>query len=409
MPPGSLGDRWFKDLNQWYIRVRKTSLETIVYSLLPHSIAQPLRKFQIKQSQVRFTSFYHELQGIISNYPSDNKIFIFPPSLDWDTQLFQRPQQLALALARQGALVFYVQPRSPQNKPGLHHYQDRLYLCNVPIELFAGLEKPLIYVLTWNSKELEYFEHPRVVYDYIDEIDAFYGNHSQMIRHHKELVTDAELVITTAVRLHEQVKSIRPDALLCPNGVDFGHFADISHAPPPPDLAPLIETGKPLVGYYGALARWFDFELLADLAASRKDLNFVLIGPDYDGTLPPNILKYQNVFWLGVKSYAELPKYLKYFDVAIIPFKINKITHATSPLKLFEYMAAGKPVVITPMFESMRYQEGLVAQNASEFSRKIDEALKLKSDTRYIQRIQQFARDNTWDARARQILDAIKQ
>ncbi len=217
-------------------------------------------------------------------------------------------------------------------------------------------------------------------------------------------------MVATAQRLYDQVHPLRPDALLCPNGVDYDHIIRGRQpaSPPPADIDPILEQGKPIVGYYGALARWFDYELLLNLAGLRPDLAFVLVGPDYDNTLEPSgLLEYPNVHWLGVKPYEQIPHYLQFFDVATIPFQLNEITHSTSPLKLFEYMAGGKPVVITAMHESMRYPGVLVAHGVADFSEKIDQALALKTEAGYLRQIDRVARENTWDARARQILDAL--
>ncbi|MGE5224560.1 MAG: glycosyltransferase, partial [Omnitrophica WOR_2 bacterium] len=177
----------------------------------------------------------------------------------------------------------------------------------------------------------------------------------------------------------------------------------------PDDLAPIVAGRKPVIGYYGALAKWFDYDLLKKVAGLRPDLSFVLIGMDYDGSLKHSrVLEVPNIAWLGQKSYEELPAYLRFFDVATIPFQLNEITHSTSPLKLFEYMAGGKPVVITPMQESMRYDGVLVAHDAAEFSEKIDQALRLKEDPEYLRRIDCVALDNTWERRAAQLLEALK-
>jgi len=115
----------------------------------------------------------------------------------------------------------------------------------------------------------------------------------------------------------------------------------------------------------------------------------------------------KNVHWLGVRSHTQLPQYLKYFDVATIPFKLNKITHSTSPVKLFEYMAGGKPVVTTAMHESSRCEGVIVTESPEDFVRKLDEALQRRTDPVYLDLIDRLARENTWDVRAQQILEAL--
>ncbi len=166
------------------------------------------------------------------------------------------------------------------------------------------------------------------------------------------------MVLATAHVLFEEAIRVRPDALLVPNGVDYEHFARVkreARGTPPTDLAPIVDRGRPIIGYHGALARWFDYDLVAEVARRRADLSFVLIGSDFDFTLrETRLLSLPNVTWLGARPYADLPRYLAWMDAGIIPFQLNAVTHATSPIKLFEYMAAGLPVVITPMDESMR-------------------------------------------------------
>jgi glycosyltransferase involved in cell wall biosynthesis len=392
-------------------KARQASLASIAFRLLPPSLARSLKNIYRKHRLAASAPLQAQLQEIVQRHEGVEQVLIFPPSLDWQVQLFQRPQQLALALARQGALVFYVQPTTYERLKTIQPIRERLYLCNVPVEAFDVFEEPTIYLLTWNRGYATAFHSPQVIYDYVDDIKVFDGNYARMALDHEKLIRSSRLVLTTAERLYQQVIPLRPDALLCPNGVDYEHFAEtrcLTNGPPPVELEPFLATGNPIVGYYGALAEWFDYDLVKSLAKRRSDLSFVLIGPDYDGTLPPGFLNLPNTCWLGVKPYAELPRYLRCFDVAMIPFQLNDITHSTSPLKLFEYMAGGKPVVITPMHESMRCEGVLVADGPEEFSRKIDEALKLKSDPQYLQQIDRVARQNTWDVRARQILEALR-
>jgi hypothetical protein len=409
-PAGSQGDAWFRSISRTLAKARQASLSQVILRLLPGFLASPLRKLHRRWRVRRAVPYQQQALEIVKRNPNARPIIIFPPSLDWNTQLFQRPQQLALAFAAQGALVFYLQPRP---EPGIEPFREvrpGLYLCSVPVEAFDAFDKPLIYLLTWNRKYASAFREPQVIYDYVDEIEVFDGDHNEMRKDHARLVQTSHLVIATAEHLYQQVQPMRADALLCPNGVDYPHFSpdqDKASGAPPLDLQPIVDAGRPIVGYYGALALWFDFELVISTARSRPDLSFVIIGPDYDGTLPPALLDLPNVHWLGVKPYVQLPNYVRFFDVATIPFKLNKITHSTSPLKLFEYLAAERPVVITAMHEPMRYPVVLVAHSPAEFCEQIDQALELKDDPDYLQSIRKVAMENTWEARARQILDGL--
>lgn len=361
----------------------------------------------IAQNQVLLRNLLLEKQGG-GDYRT---IIVFPPSLDWNVQLFQRPQQIALALAKKGALVFYIQSRYNRGQQPFQLVCDGLYISNVHVDTFRRLSNPLIYLLTWNSIYAARFNHPRIIYDYVDDINAFYGDHKKIARGHQYLLQNASYVLATAQKLVDEVHLQRPDVIFSPNGVVYEHFSRAArreYSSPPSDMLEILTKSKPVIGYYGALARWFDYNLLKGVAALRPEYQFILIGPDYDGTLKlSGILNIKNIHWLGVKPYEELPHYLQYFDVATIPFIINEVTHATSPLKLFEYMAGEKPIVITPMFESMRYPGVLVAEDRDKFAEKIDLALQMRKDQNYLSLLRQTALENTWERRAEEILSVI--
>jgi glycosyltransferase involved in cell wall biosynthesis len=322
--------------------------------------------------QNHLPNFQLELADIVTQHP-DQKIIIFPPGLGWLETKLQRPQHLAQALANQGILV------------------------------------PYVLTMTWNYKFAAQISPVRIIYDYVDHLQAFSGNQTKLEHDHTHLIQIAELILATSVPLFQEVLRDRSDAILCPNGVDYAHFAmnNNTRVNPPAEIAPLLLDGSPIIGYSGALARWFDYDLLETTASLRPDLQFLLIGPDFDNSLPAKLLELPNLTWLGPKPYLILPGYMHFFDVAMIPFSVNDLTHAVSPLKLFEYMAAGKPVVITPMEESMRYPGVLVAQDSQEFSARIDEALELRADQDYLQTIQKVANENTWQVRAQQIKQAL--
>jgi glycosyltransferase involved in cell wall biosynthesis len=387
-------------------------LRETIEGILPTAIVENFRTYTADQLRRKYENAYKQFLEIISD-ANRNPVFLFPPSLDWYTQLFQRPQQIARALARAGVKVFYFQPRLQNGHDEILEIEPDLFLCNFPIKIISTIHNTFpnyLYVLSWNYKYAKLFPNSFLIYDFVDEIDVFEGNRASITKYHKWLLEKAKIVLATSKQLYEQVHLIRQDVILCPNGVDYEFFSKKTQeeVPPPPDLLPILGLHRPIIGYYGALARWFDFDLWKEAAYQKKDFSFVMIGPDYDGSLPPDLLSMPNVFWLGVKSYEELPLYLKYFDVATIPFKVNKITDAVSPLKLFEYMAGKKPIVSTNLKEITQYTGILIALDINDFIELLDKALLLGNDPTYLAYIDDLARKNSWGSRASLILKMIE-
>jgi glycosyltransferase involved in cell wall biosynthesis len=344
-------------------------------------------------------------------HPDAPGVVVFPPTIGWNISLFQRPHQLARAFAKKGFLVFFCTEYSADDVKGFKRVGQRLYLANGPWKAFDLVDRPIVFTLPYNREFLSHFRQPRVVYEVIDDLDVFPGDKALLQRDHHRLLHEADIVLVTADRLMEQVKPIRPDAILCPNAVDIDHFSQARGSdskPMPPDLVPILKSNRPVIGYYGALARWFDYDLVFQAAQNHPDWDFVLIGPNHDNTLmESNILSVPNIHWLGTREYSTLPAYLRYFSVATIPFLVNNITLATSPIKLFEYMAAAKPIVTTNLPECRKYPDVFVAENPQEFVDHLEHALTLVNNPMYLQQLYQTAQANTWEARVNQIVDAL--
>ena len=372
------------------------------------------------------TKLENELNAILKKHADAKGVVLILPNIEWNVSLFQRPQQMALAFAREGYLVLYLELSYVMFNKKIREIQERLhrvpvpanravprYADIVPFETLHMLNKPITITYTYNMQFLEYLQNPRIVYEYIDELEVFPYDRDFLLNNHSELISSADVIVATAKHLHDDVLAERKDAILCPNGVDYVHFSPSRNpqtAQAPKDLQGVLRPGHPVIGYYGALARWFDYDLLAEVARRRSEWDFLLIGVDYDNTLHSSgILKVPNVHWLGPRPYSDLPEYLKCFDVATIPFKVNEITHSTSPLKMFEYFAGHKPVVATAMHEVQRYHEVMIAHDVQEFISRTEEALTLKNTPEFTAKLDKVARENTWDARVKQILDAIKE
>ena len=335
---------------------------------------------------------------------------IFLPSVGWGIHLFQRPHHLARVLARLGWVAIFDSSNAPYDRvDGFKEIEPDLFLFSGAPELLHDVPSPVLWAFPYNFHLADaYPPGARVLYDWIDDLDVFPQDRALLERNHERALSEAAVVASVARKLHAVAEGRRPDAIYLPNGVEYERFAASAAPPRDEDLSHFLTPGAPVVGYYGALAEWFDYPLLDAVAARRPDWRFVLIGPQYDESLPGQpLLERHNVRWLGPRDYVTLPGYLSVFDVATIPFRINAITLATSPLKLFEYFAGGKPVVTTPMPECEAFPEVLIADNPEDFVRQLERARERGRDPAFRSRLRELGRAHSWDARARRALEAL--
>jgi polysaccharide pyruvyl transferase CsaB len=354
------------------------------------------------------------LDAILSRHEDAPGFVIFPPGIGWGVTLFQRPQQMALAFARMGYVVIYnLRPNNAEMVKGFREYLPRMYLAQIPdqaVDVLTHVPHPLVITYVYNFDWSRNLPDAVTVYDHIDELEVFTAAYTltDLRRWHDDAVHHADLVTGSARDLHSHLLERRPDAMLLPNGVDYGHFAYYRPSDDTPqDLEPILERGRPIIGYYGALAEWIDYDLIHSSSRQLPDYEFVFIGPDYDGTLGKSgILDLPNVTWLGPRPYAELPAYLERFDVATIPFQVSDVTHSVSPLKLFEYMAGGRPIVIPDLREAGSYPGVLIGHDADDYVQRLRDGIALRDDDGYAAKLRRTARNNTWDQRVLMLADA---
>ncbi|MBI3538170.1 MAG: glycosyltransferase, partial [Chloroflexi bacterium] len=167
----------------------------------------------------------------------------------------------------------------------------------------------------------------------------------------------------------------------------------------------LRDIPSPRAGYIGNISAYkMDFDLLARVARARRDWSFVFIGPIGRGDPSTDITNYQlpNLYFLGARPYAELPRYVRAFDVCLIPFNQNESTRGSLPMKFFEYLAAGKPVFATDLPTLAEFRDYFYPiHNAAEFSAALD-AARNEADARIAARVG-IAQKFSWDARMREI------
>jgi glycosyltransferase involved in cell wall biosynthesis len=361
----------------------------------------------------------------------------FLPTHGWASSAFQRPQQLARSFAEIGSTVLYFEQWLPNQglalpgaispKGKLREISPGLHAVRCPEPVTASLIRdyaPDALMMFWPEQALALpgnlahgsramSANTKIIYEVIDDLSLVPDADDAWHAAHKRWLFEADVVTASADDLLDKVGRLRADALLVPNGVhlDDWRFAPSSEGEAlPPDME-LPRRARVTVGYYGAIASWFDWPLWEEAARLRPDWAFVLIGYPYDGQesdILQRTRRLANMYYLGRKAYRDLPRYLHYFDVATIPFVLNAITHACSPVKLFEYLAAGKPVVSTPMREIMKYSSVLRAGAASEFVLQIEMALTKQNDPEYRAILAREAQQNTWQSRAQKLVQAIQ-
>ncbi len=230
-----------------------------------------------------------------------------------------------------------------------------------------------------------------------------------MIDWEAELLGKADLVFTTSMALFESRLKRHPLVKYAPNGVDFDHFnqALTNDLDIPEDL---VRIPPPRIGYIGNISRRIDFDVLESIVSIKEDCSFVFIGSIDEGVKKEvkSLDRYLNVHFLGFKCYPRLPNYLKAFNACIIPYKLNLFNDNSNPLKLWEYMAAGRLIislgtVITKDLSDIVY----VAKNKEEFIRHIDRALKNESPSRIKKGIQ-IAKKHSWDILTHNMFELIK-
>ena len=192
------------------------------------------------------------------------------------------------------------------------------------------------------------------VYYCTDEFSKFgYLDGDKIAAMERELCERADIVFTTAKTLLERKKAFNPETHLASHGVDVAHF---SKALDPTCKVPdeIAHLKGPVIGFIGLLEEWVDTDAIAYLASMRPDWSFVVIGRAIADVAN---LKKPNIHLLGRKPYAELPPYLKRFDVGLIPFRLNELTRNGNPIKLREYFSAGLPVLSSDIPEVRQYAD----------------------------------------------------
>lgn len=233
------------------------------------------------------------------------------------------------------------------------------------------------------------------VFDAIDNLLA----HPQMSRSYGRIkksyrwVDDNADLICIAAEGQRKMFTNSSKLFLLPNCVD-SVFLDAKKSEMPFDVK---DVAKPTAGYVGVLQERMDVQLIEETAKRLPDVNFVFVGPIKSKPYFEILMKYRNIHFLGIKRYSEIPDYIRYFDVCIIPHKVNEFTNSMDPLKIYEYLACGKPIVSTPVAGTERFKEHIyLAKTPAEFADALKRAFSTDSEKMSADRIS-LALKHSWD------------
>lgn len=388
-------------------------------------------KDKLDNNALTYRKNYEEANAIFHKILKKEKfkaVVVFDSRVGWNIPLFQRSQHMANELTDDGYLYFY--RTSEQFDPHVktvEKLKDRLYLVNMAnfalqnamFDLlkeykghkFLSLYSTDVYLDEQYIKEKYIDNGFKIIYEYIDELSDEISGHLPdfVYDRHKNIIEDkSNIAVGSADKLIEEIEEIRgkENVAMITNGVQYDHWQYRSDEIPE-KLKYIVSKGNPIIGYFGALAKWFDYELLKKVAKERPNYEIVLIGFLYDNSFKDSkIDELENVHYLGIVDYKELNQYSQYFTISTIPFLLNDITESTSPVKLFEYMAMGHPIVTTDMRECRKYKSVLIGKSHEDFIEKLDFALTLDKKDEYYNYLKEEALANTWREKAA-ILDRL--
>jgi glycosyltransferase involved in cell wall biosynthesis len=287
----------------------------------------------------------------------------------------------------------------------IEHVLDRL-----------AMARPILYI--WHpsfADVIGQFDARAVVYHCYDEYAAFGGgtDRSRVAEDEARILRAADVVVTVSEGLYSRKRALNANTHLVRNGVDYALFASAQS----PSLEMAVEVRdlpRPVIGCVTRIVpEYFDAELLHNVFSRRPDWSFVVVGPECaisspgPGSALAALKKLPNVHLLGRRGLTELPSYLKAFDACLIPYVLTENKQLADPLKVYEYLAAGKPVVSKPLAALAPFGDLVsAASTADEWIEAIEHAIHDHSPERVAQR-QAIARQNTWDDRVERIARLI--
>ena len=365
---------------------------------------------------------YSQSSRLLPNFPADHKsgrvtdLLCFS-HLRWNF-VYQRPQHLLSRASKELRTWFWEEPVwDDRNWLEIRQTAQRMCVVTPHCQHGMSLEEVAEQQRNWlndllkshqiseyvswyyTPMALAFSDHlqPRLtVYDCMDELSAFQGAPPQLRQQERQLMHRADLVFTGGYSLFEAKRALHPAVYAFPSSIDYPHFSQARTRLPDP--ADHQHIAKPRIGFAGVIDERFDTGLLRAVAERHPEWEFVLIGPVVKidpATLPQGA----NLHYLGLKSYTDLPAYFSHWQAAILPFALNESTRFISPTKTPEYLAAGLPVISTPIQDVVttygRFDPVWIADSVTAFEQGITEALT-RQDSLDWSGIDEFLHNHSW-------------
>jgi UDP-galactopyranose mutase len=343
-------------------------------------------------SHLRWNFVYQRPQHLLTRFSKDHRVFYI------EEPVYTSASSGYLEISSPIDNVWVV---VPQLNSGLSDEEKMTHQKELLSKFF--IDKQIINYFFWYYTPMalaisDHFNPIVIIYDCMDELSAFKFAPPTLKERESELFVKADLVFTGGYSLYEAKKHRHPDVHAFPSSIDVAHFNKARvYVVDPEDQASIPH---PRIGYFGVLDERMDLELVEGIAKRKPDWNIIMIGPVVkiaEDSLP----RLSNIHYLGMKSYAELPNYISGWDIAMMPFAHNESTRYISPTKTPEYLAAGKPVVSTPIIDVLRQygRGGLVniAGTSEEFVRVTTLALENNDREEWLERVDELLSHNSWD------------
>ncbi len=346
--------------------------------------------------------------------------------------VFQRPQHLLTRFAKYQRVFFIEEPifkKIEKNYLQINKAGEQLWIVTPLLIEESGVDDAIFHqkILLKNlyrDFSINHYSHwyytpmaltisshlqpEMVIYDCMDELSNFKFAPVDLKQKEKDLFRLADLVFTGGHNLYQAKKDAHHNIFAFPSSIDKQHFMRARKR----CIEPYDHANIPRLrfGFYGVIDERFDVELIRKVATRRPNWHFILIGPVIK--IDPSILpRLENIHYLGSKQYEELPAYLSGWDIAMIPFLLNDSTKYISPTKTPEYLAAGVPVISTSIVDVVNpyalNELVHIADNADAFIEAAEKELSITDKSRWLQNVDLFLKENSWDETWRQMVNHI--